>query len=160
MDMTLNSQTASKKSCIIVGLTYAIAAPEMQVELEHSPCPAHRVPREGCLCPQDGESFTLIKVLHGLPTALLLLFFSLFEYNFLTSFAFINTVYCLVCLCLTLILSFQPWRVCLMVGVAEWGSGFSRCRSSKHSSPPPRQRTQKLNIIFGPCVSETSQSDI
>ena len=75
-------------------------------------------------------------------------------------FAFINTVYCLVCLCLTLILSFQPWRVCLMVGVAEWGPSFSRCSPSKHSSPPPRQRTQKLNIIFGPCVSETSQSDI
>ena len=103
----LNSQPASKKSCIFVGLPYAIAAPEMQVELEHSPRPAHHVPGEGCLCPQEGESFALIKVLHGLPTALLLLVFPLFEYNFLMGFAFINTVYCLVCLCLTRILSFQ-----------------------------------------------------
>lgn len=76
-----------------------------------------------------------------------------FESNFLI--AFLNPVYCLFCLCLILILSLQPWRMCVMAGgrVAEWGPGFSRCSPSKHS--PPRLRNQKLNIMFGLCVSET-----
>ena len=51
----LNSQPESKKSCIIMGVPYAITAPEMQVELEHSPCTAHHVPWEGCLYPHEGS---------------------------------------------------------------------------------------------------------
>lgn len=76
-----------------------------------------------CLVHQAGKPFTLLEELYGLPTALLLLlfffFFPLFEYNFLVDAAFINTVYCLLCLHLTLILTFQPWSMCIMVGVAE-----------------------------------------
>lgn len=153
----LNSQPASKKSCIIAGLPCAIAAPEMQVELEHSPRPAHHVPGEGCLCPQEGESFALIKVLHGLPTALLLLFFPLFEYNFLMAFAFINTVYCLVCLCLTRILSFQPWRVCLMgQGGGRMGSWLQQVQPFKTQFPSPKAENSKAEYYFWPlCLRDT-----